>query len=102
MEEMNSGGQLQPANTPAANRAIAQSNTASGEASPTAIEADSKSGLQPEGDFKHGDRVTFGARHTSYERQPGDPLYRPLRVFVLDPVTPRNECPVAIVNVPYE
>jgi len=37
-----------------------------------------------------------------YERQPGDPLYRPLRIYTVDPSVSRLEGSVATVNVPYE
>ncbi|MEO7160951.1 MAG: hypothetical protein ABIX00_10720, partial [Polaromonas sp.] len=37
-----------------------------------------------------------------YERQPGDPLYRPLRIYTVDPSVSRLEGSVATVNVPFE
>lgn len=37
-----------------------------------------------------------------YQRQPGDPLYRPLRIYTVDPSVPRLEGAVGTVNVPYE
>ncbi|MEO6319574.1 MAG: hypothetical protein ABIR56_02805 [Polaromonas sp.] len=37
-----------------------------------------------------------------YERKPGDPLYRPLRIYTVDPSVSRLEGSVATVNVPYE
>ena len=37
-----------------------------------------------------------------YERQPGDPLYRPLRIYTVDPSVSRLEGSVATVNVAYE
>ena len=37
-----------------------------------------------------------------YERQRGDPLYRPLRIYALDPSASQREGAVAQVNVPYE
>jgi hypothetical protein len=36
------------------------------------------------------------------KRQSKDPLYRPLRIFAIDPATPRLEGSIALVNVPYE
>lgn len=36
------------------------------------------------------------------KRQSKDPLYRPLRIFAIDPATSRLEGSVALVNVPYE
>jgi hypothetical protein len=37
-----------------------------------------------------------------YQRRPGDPVYRPLRIFALDPAVSKLEGAVALVNVPYE
>jgi hypothetical protein len=36
------------------------------------------------------------------KRQKGEPLYRPLRIFTLDPMVSRLEGSVALINVPYE
>jgi hypothetical protein len=37
-----------------------------------------------------------------YERRPGDPLYRPIRIFALDPAASTLDGSIAVVNVPYE
>jgi hypothetical protein len=37
-----------------------------------------------------------------YERRRHDPLYRPLRIYTLDPAARRFEGAVATINVPYE
>ena len=37
-----------------------------------------------------------------YQRKPDDPVYRPLRIFSLDPAVSRLDGAVALVNVPYE
>ncbi|MET1162675.1 MAG: hypothetical protein ABWY48_09035 [Pseudoxanthomonas sp.] len=37
-----------------------------------------------------------------FTRKPGDPLYRPLKVFTSDPSASRMEAAVALINVPYE
>src|SRR5687767_1979985 len=37
-----------------------------------------------------------------YEHQLDDPVYRPLRIFTLDPATSRLEGATALVSVPYE
>jgi hypothetical protein len=37
-----------------------------------------------------------------YERARGDPVFRPLYIFTVDPSTPRLEGAVALVHVPYE
>jgi hypothetical protein len=39
---------------------------------------------------------------TPYQREPGDPIYRPLRIYTLDPSLPKLAGAVAAVNVPYE
>lgn len=55
-----------------------------------------------------GDRFTIGpgveraSLMRPYERQPGDPLYRPLRIYTLDPGASRLDGATAVVNVPYE
>jgi hypothetical protein len=45
------------------------------------------------------------ARHVEvrpYKRKSEDPVYRPLRIFALDPAVSKLEGAVALVNVPYE
>jgi hypothetical protein len=37
-----------------------------------------------------------------YERRDGDPIYRPLKIYTLDPTQSKLSGSVAIVNVPYE
>lgn len=37
-----------------------------------------------------------------YERKPSDPLYRPLRIYTVDPTVPRLEGATVTVNVPFE
>jgi hypothetical protein len=37
-----------------------------------------------------------------YERDKTDPVYRQLRIYTVDPATPRLEAAVALVDVPYE
>ena len=46
--------------------------------------------------------VQRGTRGRPYERKPGDPLYRPLRIYTVDPGTRHSEGAMAVVNVPYE
>ncbi|HEU4884446.1 MAG TPA: hypothetical protein VFT45_19470 [Longimicrobium sp.] len=53
-------------------------------------------------DFTISKRVVAGARFRLYERQPEDPLYRPLRIYALDPAVSTQEGAVATVDVPYE
>lgn len=52
--------------------------------------------------FDIGDGVTRAMEGRPYERQPGHPLYRPLKIFALDPSVSRLEGATALVNVPYE
>ncbi len=49
-----------------------------------------------------GPGVTRAARVRPYHRHGSDPLYRPLRIYTLDPAQPRLEGALAVVNVPYE
>ncbi|HEX3555980.1 MAG TPA: peptidase M4 [Thermoanaerobaculia bacterium] len=49
-----------------------------------------------------GPGVTRAVHGLPYERGPGDPLYRPLRIYTLDPSASRAEFPVARLKIPYE
>ncbi|MEM1043125.1 MAG: peptidase M4 [Bacteroidota bacterium] len=49
-----------------------------------------------------GEGVRRALRARPYERQRGDPVYRPLRIYTLDAGASRGDAPVARVNVPYE
>jgi len=53
-------------------------------------------------DYLVGKRVAYAASFSTYERQPGDPVYRPLRIFALDPAASVRDGALSIVNVPYE
>ena len=92
--------------TPAANVAVAQTRdepnaSPGGPAGPGGPDA----GGQP-------DRLPFilssavngsrKKRHVSYQRKAGDPLYRPLKIYTVDPARGRLEGATATVNVPYE
>lgn len=46
--------------------------------------------------------VPRAARVCPYDRKRDDPIYRPLRIFTLDPAQPRLEGATALVDVPYE
>jgi hypothetical protein len=48
------------------------------------------------------DGVARAAEGRPYERRTTDPLYRPLRIFTLDPAVSKLEGSVATVKVPYE
>ncbi len=53
-------------------------------------------------EFQIGPGVERAARARPYEPTSGDPIYRPLSVFALDPAASRLAGAVATVNVPYE
>jgi len=53
-------------------------------------------------DFGIGDGVERAVDGRPYERQDDQPLYRPLKIFALDPSVSRLEGATALVNVPYE
>ncbi len=52
--------------------------------------------------FRIGHGVYRAARVRVYEPKPGDPPYRPLRIYTLDPSVSRMDGAVALVKVPYE
>ena len=57
----------------------------------------------PAGRFFEVDSVFLGSASLQpYERKPGDPLYRPLRIYTLDPTARRLEGAVATVKIPFE
>jgi hypothetical protein len=51
--------------------------------------------------YERGDGVARIAL-APYERQRDDPVYRKLRIYTVDPSTPRLEGAIALVDVPYE
>jgi hypothetical protein len=97
---MSSTSNPQAPSTTQAVSAVAQSR---GE--PVGAPASFEDGLPCRGEkdqFILGPRVEHGASCQPYERKPGDPIYRPLRIYTLDPSASRLEGAVATVNVPYE
>ena len=52
--------------------------------------------------FTVSPRVLFAAAATGYDRAPGDPVARPLRVYTADPTASRFDGAVAKLPVPYE
>ncbi|MFC7738194.1 hypothetical protein ACFQX4_20740 [Roseomonas sp. GCM10028921] len=57
----------------------------------------------PDGTWFTVDPVFLGAAAVApYERKPDDPVYRPLRIYALDPSASRLDGAVATVNLPYE
>src|SRR5438093_2154144 len=86
--------------TPEATAAVSQSR---GEESLGAEGRLPEESCQGEGiDFRIGNRVSRAVHAVPYERKTHDPIYRPLRIFSLDPDVSRLEGSVAVVNVPYE
>lgn len=68
--------------------------------------ADPAQSIHPdfEGEGKYFD-LGAGIKNASvepYKRKPGDPLYRPLRIYTLDPSVAKLDGAVATINVPYE
>jgi len=86
-----------PASTPLATSGAAQSRT--GSSGPRVdLVGQGAHGV----DFELSRRVTRAATCRSYERKPADPLFRPLRIFTLDPSAACAAGAIATVNVPYE
>lgn len=52
--------------------------------------------------FSIGPGLTHGADNRAYERKPRDPVYRPLRIFTLDPSEKALDGAQATLKVPYE
>ncbi|HEY3391690.1 MAG TPA: hypothetical protein VGK58_03210, partial [Lacipirellulaceae bacterium] len=88
-----------PPSVPEATRQVAQTRDAR-EAGPVADRGD----RCPEDKvlFHIDKRVTRAVLGQPYERRSHDPLYRPLKIFTLDPSASRLEGSVATVNVPFE
>src|SRR4051794_27412269 len=53
-------------------------------------------------DFTISNRVLRGATAGAFERSTQDPLYRPLRIYAIDPSASRDDGAIATVNIPYE
>jgi hypothetical protein len=61
-----------------------------------------RQGRGDSGAFRFGPRVERACQVVPYERAPGDPVFRPLRIFALDPAASRLLGNVAEVRIPYE
>jgi hypothetical protein len=86
------------ATTPDAAAAVAQSRTGD-----SAVAARASRGpAAPGPGFTLGPGVARGARATAYERKAGDPIYRPLWIYTIDPAASRQEGATSIINVPFE
>jgi hypothetical protein len=89
--------------TPAAASAVSQSHEAGPPRAPAPARAAraSKAGLGV--DFQLGNGFKGDPLQArSYERRKGDPIYRPLKIYTVDPVRRRLEGAIATINVPYE
>jgi hypothetical protein len=89
---------MSTSNIPDANAAMAQSRL--GSTAPSAEDPVEQG--RPDIDFVIGPRVASAALFSAYERQPEDPLFRPLRIYALDPAASALDGALSIVNVPYE
>ena len=54
------------------------------------------------GEFVVAARATLASASRPYERRAGDPVYRPLKIYTLDPSVSKLEGAVATLNVPFE
>lgn len=84
--------------TPLATAAMAQSRAGEAAAPEQLPIGDARADV----DFFIGPRVTQASKWRTYERQPGDPVYRPLRIYALDPAAAIGDGALATVNVPFE
>lgn len=83
--------------TPAATAATAQSRGAEA----ATVEAVGRGGPAARRiEYRIGDRVAATA--SRYERLIGDPVYRPLKIYTIDPSARQLEGQTAEINVPYE
>lgn len=90
------------ASTPPATAAMAQSR--SGSRSSEAVTADKRRRGRAcaDIDFQVGPRVTHATLCAMYQREPEDPVYRPLQIYALEPSASVLNGAIATVNVPYE
>lgn len=96
--------------TPSATAASAQSRGDSGAGEDTAGRARAADDLleklqgmsEQDLPFRFGAQLTAAAAPERYERRPGDPIYRPLKIYTTDPSGKRSEGSTAEINVPYE
>lgn len=97
---MNDAPNSLQASTTSASAATAQSREAVPAPNASAGADDTRAGLGET--YEIGLKVTRAVEGSPYERTGDDPLYRPLKVYTLDPSASRLEGAVALVNVPYE
>jgi hypothetical protein len=85
--------------TPESVKAIAQSDEGS---NAEAVPVNSGTGAGEATAFDIGEGVTRAVESGPYEHVSGQPIYRPLKIFALDPSVSKLEGATALVNVPYE
>ena len=92
--------EVPPVEPPEASAAVAQSRT--GEAARPAARAHAPLIGREDVHFTIGPRVERAAAGQAYERKRGEPIYRPLRVYALDPSASRRDGAIAVLSVPFE
>jgi hypothetical protein len=75
-----------------------ESGSASGDVCKDAEETDTRPPIK----FIPGERVKQAAAIQRYERKPDDPIYRPLKIYTVDPSRHRDEGQTALINIPFE
>ena len=88
------------ASTPEATAATAQSRLP--KELPPGNEDELAASSKPGAAFTLGNGVSCAAFAHSYTRKRDDPIYRPLKIYTMDPSTRRLEGAAAVINVPFE
>src|SRR5690349_16811596 len=83
-------------NKPEATAATAQSQE------PAPSRDTPETSLRTEEEFCVSPSLTNVDETRPYERRPGDPVYRPLKIFTLDPSISKLEGAIATLKIPYE
>ncbi|HSH80572.1 MAG TPA: hypothetical protein VLA19_18740 [Herpetosiphonaceae bacterium] len=86
--------------TPDSTKAVAQSRSPDVHTGATQSTEDEYSGLNRH--FRVEEGVARAIHAHPYERKVDDPIYRPLRIYALDPARSQLQGGIAVVNVPYE
>ncbi|HYO80760.1 MAG TPA: hypothetical protein VES20_05110 [Bryobacteraceae bacterium] len=84
--------------TPPATEAVAQTREPAGRPSaPAPVRCEGRGAS-----FEIGEGVRRARKLVPYDRKTADPVYRPLRVFTIDPTVPSVDGATAVLNVPWE
>lgn len=106
MSDQAASGPEKRADTPAATAATAQTRGLEGGTSQTgeAREDKPKQAADRSGTIKFelGRRIRRSAEIPHFDRKPDDPIYRPLKIYTIDPSRHREEGQTAEINVAYE